>query len=791
MLNAKPTANVVIEISTDDSTEGMITGGDYPNTPVESLDVTFTPEDWSTAQQIIVTGQDDDVADGNQSYIIITAPAISDDPIFSGVDPENISVFNSDNDVPGLTINSLNNLDTSETGGTALFAVVLNTRPDGVVVLDVETSDASEGLVSGGNSIGMSIELLQLTFTPEDWTTPQTVTINGIADEENDADQEYQISVSPNTEETDDTTGYVFLGLESVAVINRDDFLLFKNFPNSKSIFDAPKKYLIVNLEPNTLYNISLTELTDNIDLSVYADNSWGDAECTSSNSLTTDEVCVTESNDSGKLWVSVAGKDLEMDSTFTLNVTVYAGVFSEGTRNSPVSLTFDKGLNYAGSTSPLHSYYQVTGLVANTVYKISLTGLSDNTNLFVYSDSSLETLECQSWNWRKVDRYCFANSDGSGNLWIKVDGAAAIEGATYSISMVPYLGLSAEGSKSSPALLVFENDFPYEGTVSPVNSYYRFSGLEANTLYSISMDAWTDNVWFSVFDDNAWEMSICNSRYKEGDIQACVAASDSSGELLIMANGENAEEGATFNINIAAYTDLPSEGSLTTPVLLSYETDFPHEGTTSPIGSYYQIAGLAANTLYSVSISEMTDDFNFYVYSNAAWDWKQLGCVSIKWESNSGICTLITDSAGNLWIKVNGSPTISGATFTLNVIEYSGLLSEGSETIPVALSYNSDLPYEGTTSPLRSYYHVTGLEPNTLQVISLTDLTANADLYVYVDSWEALECYSWKWGMTDEICFTASNSSGELWIKVDGASTIEGANFTLGVIPSPFKVTN
>ena len=75
--------------------------------------------------------------------------------------------------------------------------------------------------------------------------------------------------------------------------------------------------------------------------------------------------------------------------------------------------------------------------------------------------------------------------------------------------------------------------------------------------------------------------------------------------------------------------------------------------------------------------------------------------------------------------------------------------------------------------------------------MISLTDLTANADLYVYVDSWEALECYSWKWGMTDEICFTASNSSGELWIKVDGASTIEGANFTLGVIPSPFKVTN
>ena len=90
VLKTKPTANVTIKLSSSDPTEGK----------VSKSSLVFTPANWSTPQLITVTGVNDSVADGNQTYSIITKPAASVDPGYSGLDAADVDVTNQDDEEP-------------------------------------------------------------------------------------------------------------------------------------------------------------------------------------------------------------------------------------------------------------------------------------------------------------------------------------------------------------------------------------------------------------------------------------------------------------------------------------------------------------------------------------------------------------------------------------------------------------------------------------------------------------------------------------------------------------------
>jgi hypothetical protein len=88
LLNSQPTANVYIDLSSSDITEGQI---DEPS-------LTFTSENWFTPQPVMVTGMPDDECDGDIPYNIITAPATSSDPNYNGFNADDVSVTNFDDD---------------------------------------------------------------------------------------------------------------------------------------------------------------------------------------------------------------------------------------------------------------------------------------------------------------------------------------------------------------------------------------------------------------------------------------------------------------------------------------------------------------------------------------------------------------------------------------------------------------------------------------------------------------------------------------------------------------------
>jgi hypothetical protein len=84
----RPTADVTINISSSDPTEGT----------VSPASLTFTSDNWTTPQTVTVTGIDDALADGDVAYTVITHPAVSGDPVYNSLNPADVSVTNLDNE---------------------------------------------------------------------------------------------------------------------------------------------------------------------------------------------------------------------------------------------------------------------------------------------------------------------------------------------------------------------------------------------------------------------------------------------------------------------------------------------------------------------------------------------------------------------------------------------------------------------------------------------------------------------------------------------------------------------
>jgi hypothetical protein len=88
VLNAPPAQAVTIGLSSSDTTEGTVTPSG----------VTFTSANWSTPQVVTITGADDALADGSVAYTIVTAPAVSADVAYNGINPADVGVTNHDDD---------------------------------------------------------------------------------------------------------------------------------------------------------------------------------------------------------------------------------------------------------------------------------------------------------------------------------------------------------------------------------------------------------------------------------------------------------------------------------------------------------------------------------------------------------------------------------------------------------------------------------------------------------------------------------------------------------------------
>ena len=214
-LDTQPTANVEIPISSSNVKEGKLA--------VTKL--TFTTANWSAPQFVVVTGVDDFIDDGDQTYTIKLDKLKSTDTAYKNLNPDDITLINDDNDTAGIIVSPTSGHITTEKGGTATFNVKLASQPLNPVLIRMECTDITEGTRPN-----------PITLNSANWKNGLNVTIKGLNDFVDDGDQEYQITFAAS--ESKDPK-YVGLVGETVLLLNEDD--------DTAGLFVSPLTGLIVN----------------------------------------------------------------------------------------------------------------------------------------------------------------------------------------------------------------------------------------------------------------------------------------------------------------------------------------------------------------------------------------------------------------------------------------------------------------------------------------------------------------------------------------------------------------
>ena len=188
-LRTEPTANVTIAISA---------GEEVTTNPTSLI---FTPDNWGTERTVSVSAGHD--ADTEDDQVDITHTATSADSSYNGLDIDSVAVTVYDNDAPASVAVSPTTLWIEEERSGLLdnYTVRLRTEPSADVAID---------MIAGEE---VTVSPTRLTFTPDNWSTEQTVEVRA----GHDADTEDDLVNVTHTATSIDSD-YHRLGIDSVAV---------------------------------------------------------------------------------------------------------------------------------------------------------------------------------------------------------------------------------------------------------------------------------------------------------------------------------------------------------------------------------------------------------------------------------------------------------------------------------------------------------------------------------------------------------------------------------------------
>ena len=182
-LSKAPTDDVVLTFASSDNSEATVSGP-----------ITFTASDWFLPQTVTVTGVNEDF-DSIDGFYNITA-TIAGDTDYAALTFPSVSGRTPDDDTAGFAVTNLSQdptagLTTSESGDTVSFDLALTSEPLADVTVTFSSDNTDEGTVTS-----------EITFTPENWDTPQTVTATGVDDQVTDGGVAYAVSAVVTSTDT-------------------------------------------------------------------------------------------------------------------------------------------------------------------------------------------------------------------------------------------------------------------------------------------------------------------------------------------------------------------------------------------------------------------------------------------------------------------------------------------------------------------------------------------------------------------------------------------------------------
>ena len=198
VLDTQPAGDVTVTVG----------GADGTDLSVDKTVLTFTDQDWDAAQTVTVTAVDDHLDEEEETATITHTVASVDDSDYEGASAGSVAVTITDNDSARVTI-SETDLEIEE-GASDTYTVVLDTEPTGDVAV----------IIRGVTDTDLTLDKTTLTFTHQNWNTPQTVTVT--AEQDDDAVDESVVTITHTVTSTADTD-YDGVTAASVAVTVTDD----------------------------------------------------------------------------------------------------------------------------------------------------------------------------------------------------------------------------------------------------------------------------------------------------------------------------------------------------------------------------------------------------------------------------------------------------------------------------------------------------------------------------------------------------------------------------------------
>ena len=228
VLSSQPAGDVKVTVSGHSGTDVTLSG----TTLSSDNKLTFTTENWGTAQAVTVKAAEDD--DGVTDADVTLAHDISsvDDADYNALANQSVTVSITENDAVGVTINPTT-LTVTEGDATGVdYTVVLTSQPAGDVTVTVSGHSGTDLTLSG-----TTLTSDALTFTTTNWETAQTVTVK--ASEDDDAVTDADVTLTHAITSTADST-YDALADQSVTVsITEDDAVGVTISPTTLTVIEG------------------------------------------------------------------------------------------------------------------------------------------------------------------------------------------------------------------------------------------------------------------------------------------------------------------------------------------------------------------------------------------------------------------------------------------------------------------------------------------------------------------------------------------------------------------------
>jgi len=403
--------------------------------------------------------------------------------------------------------------------------------------------------------------------------------------------------------------------------------------------------------------------------------------------------------------------------------------------------------------------YYHITGLKAGNTYTVDINSPNGrDINLQVFHDE-FNTLECQSFLIDLAYDACLATANASGEIYVHLDGSYATD-ANFNLKLTEWTAQDINTLTSG--------NFSETDRIEPLNDEYLIGGS--------GQDIASTADGFRFFYQPI-----------SGDVEI----------IARVTSQENTHGWAKAGIMIRESIDVADGTSRFVDVVLTPENSVRFQARKETAVRFDHFNTKVNNIVKNrwLRLLRRGTAFDAFESGGKKGLWQFLGTVdapNIPTNTYVGLAV----SAHNRGLN-DTDDIIGNATFE-NIKVYNGRgPARTVETIT-----GSATPISRSVDITDKFFKITGLDKTVTYKVELTDLSHNADLYVYAEnSFTTLLCPSsgatppisdnpdpttssgiFK-GVISEYCTSIQpNGGGEIYVRVNGSYTSNGANFKLTI---------